>query len=121
MSTNLSFIVYEHVVLFRSINWKVYILTNARVITFSNILGQTLEIIPLGSKVKKHKFPDKKVAYVLLAEGKFTYPDVSTALFSEEEIAREFQTGSKEDIEEEEDEGKKKKKPKYEPIKGTIS
>ncbi|KAI6652223.1 hypothetical protein LOD99_7240 [Oopsacas minuta] len=86
-------------------------------------LGQTLEIIPKGSfQTKKHKFPDKKVAYVLLAEGKFTYPDVSSAFFTSDEIKREFVTGSKEDDEGDEPlEDVKKKKPKYPPIKGTAS
>ena len=71
---------------------------------------------------KKHQLPDKKVAYVVLAEGKFTYPDVSTAFFSEEEIQKEFSTGSREDDDDDEAEvKKKKKKPKYPPIKGTVS
>ena len=90
-------------------------------------VGQTKEIIPIESETRKHKFPDKKIAFVLLAEGKFTYPDVSAAMFSEEEISREFGTGQKDDLiedEEDEDDGKKKKKkkkPKYEPIERTIS
>lgn len=82
-----------------------------------------MEVKAIGSpQPKKHKLPDKKVAYVVLAEGKFTYPDVSTAFFSDEEIQKEFSTGSREDDEDDEAEvKKKKKKPKYEPIKGTVS
>ena len=83
-----------------------------------------MEVRAIGSpRPKKQHLPDKKVAYVVLAEGKFTYPDVSTAFFSEEEVKKEFTRDPREDDDDETETKvkKKKKKPKYEPIKGTVS
>ena len=67
-------------------------------------------------RVKKRRYLDQKLAYVVLAEGKFVYPEVESAFFSKEQLQKHMRG-----VDDIKDFEKSKKDPKKKTIKRTVS